>query len=98
MYGRQFDHTHPLVSQITRESLDYLKTQCKDELTKDKSGNPTYGLLVEKDFPRIWDTVIRSEQIRNPDGLFTNTFYHHHQILSLSPFKNAVRLVGKAAT
>lgn len=68
-----------------------------DELTKDKSGNPTYGLLVEKDFPRIWDTVIRSEQIRNPDGLFTNTFYHHHQILSLSPFKNAVRLVGKAS-
>lgn len=36
MYGRQFDHTHPLVSQITRESLDYLKTQCKDELSKDK--------------------------------------------------------------
>lgn len=67
-----------------------------DELTKDASGNPTYGLLVDKDFPRIWDTVIRSEQIRNPDGLFTNTFYHHHQILSLSPFKNAVRLVGKA--
>lgn len=67
-----------------------------DDLTKDKSGNPTYGLLVDKDFPRIWDTVIRSEQIRNPEGLFTNTFYHHHQILSLSPFKNAVRLVGKA--
>lgn len=67
-----------------------------DTLTKDKNGNPTYGLLIEKDFCRIWDTLIRSEQIRNPDGLFTNTFYHHHQILSLSPFKNAVRLVGKA--
>lgn len=67
-----------------------------DELTKDKNGNPTYGLMVEKDFCRIWDTLIRSEQIRNPQGLFTNTFYHHHQILSLSPFKNAVRLVGKA--
>lgn len=36
MYGRQFDHTHPLVSQITRESLDFLKVQCKDELSKDK--------------------------------------------------------------
>lgn len=66
-------------------------------LTKDKSGNPTYGILIEKDFCRIWDTVIRSAQIYNPDGLFTNTFYHHHQILSLSPFKNAVRLVGKAS-
>lgn len=52
----------------------------------------TYGLLIEDDFCRIWDTLIHSEQIRNPDGLFTNTFYHHHQILSLSPFRNAVRL------
>lgn len=57
----------------------------------------TYGLLVEKDFARIWDVVLHSEQIRNPDGLFTNTFYHHHQILSLSPFKNAVRFVAKAS-
>ena len=68
-----------------------------DELTTDKSGRKTLGLLVEKDFIRVWDTLIESEQIRNPQGLFTNTFYHHHQILSLSPFKNAVRLVEKKA-
>lgn len=66
------------------------------ELTTDTSGRKTLGLLVEKDFIRVWDTLVHSEQIRNPDGLFTNTFYHHHQILSLSPFKNAVRLVEKA--
>ena len=66
------------------------------DLTTDASGRKTLALLVEKDFPRIWDTLLHSEQIRNPDGLFTNTFYHHHQILSLSPFKNAVRLVEKA--
>lgn len=58
------------------------------------AGEQVYGLLIEKDFCRIWDTLLHSEQIRNPDGLFTNTFYHHHQILSLSPFKNAVKLVG----
>lgn len=67
-----------------------------DTLTTDKAGAPTYALLLEKDFFRIWDTLIHSESIRNPDGLFTNYFYHHHQILSLSPFKNAVRFVGKA--
>lgn len=66
------------------------------DLTTDSSGRKTLGLLVEKDFIRVWDTLIHSEQIRNPDGLFTNTFYHHHQILSLSPFKNAVRLVEEA--
>ena len=63
-----------------------------DEMTK-VDERKVYGLLIEKDFCRIWDTLVHSEQIRNPDGLFTNTFYHHHQILSLSPFKNAVRLI-----
>lgn len=62
-----------------------------DELTT-KDGKQTYALLIEKDFCRIWDTLIHSEPQRNAQGLFTNYFYHHHQILSLSPFKNAVRL------
>ena len=51
----------------------------------------TYGLLVDKSFFRIWDTLSRMEPQRNAQGLFTNYFYHVHQILSLSTFKNAVR-------
>ncbi len=51
----------------------------------------TYGLLVDKDFFRIWDTLSKMEPQRNAQGLFTNYFYHIHQILSLSPFKNAIR-------
>ena len=65
-----------------------------DELTSDSAGK-TYALLVDSDFSRIWDTLFTTETIRNPQGLFTNYFVHHHQILSLSPFKNAVRFVGK---
>lgn len=53
----------------------------------------TYGLLVDKDFFRIWDTLSHMEPQRNAQGLFTNYFYHVHQILSLSTFKNAVRFV-----
>ena len=56
----------------------------------------TYGLLVDKDFFRVWDTLSRMEPQRNAAGLFTNYFYHVHQILSLSTFKNAVRLTTKA--
>ena len=52
----------------------------------------TYGLLVDKSFFRVWDTLSKMEPQRNAEGLFTNYFYHVHQILSLSPFKNAVRL------
>lgn len=49
----------------------------------------TYGILVDKEFFRIWDTLFHMEPQRNADGLFTNYFLHHHQILSLSMFKNA---------
>lgn len=51
----------------------------------------TYGLLLDKDWFRIWDTLSKMEPQRNAQGLFTNYFYHVHQILSASTFKNAVR-------
>lgn len=51
----------------------------------------TYGLLVDKDWFRVFDTLMHMETQRNAQGLFTNYFYHHHQILSASTFKNAVR-------
>lgn len=51
----------------------------------------TYGLLVDKDFFRVYDTLSHMEPQRNAEGLYTNYFYHVHQILSLSTFKNAIR-------
>lgn len=35
LYGRHFDHTHSLVSRISRESIDALKEFFADEMTKD---------------------------------------------------------------
>lgn len=57
----------------------------------------TYALLVDEDWFRVYDTLIRMEPCRNADGLFTNYFFHHHQILSASTFKNAVRFVKKSS-
>lgn len=56
----------------------------------------TYALLIDKDFLRIWDTLSHMETQRNAQGLFTNYFYHVHQILSASTFKNAIRFPGAA--
>ena len=56
----------------------------------------TYALLIDRDFLRVFDTLSHMEPQRNAQGLFTNYFYHHHQILSASTFKNAVRF--KAVT
>lgn len=58
----------------------------------------TYGLLVDEEFFRVWDTLSKMEPQRNAQGLFTNYFYHIHQILSLSPFKNAVRFTTAEVT
>lgn len=57
----------------------------------------TYGLLVDKDWFRVWDTLSHMEAQRNADGLFTNYFYHVHQIVSCSPFKTALRFKPTAA-
>jgi len=51
----------------------------------------TYGLLVDKDFLKVFDTLSTMKSQRNEQGLFTNYFYHVHQILSASPFKTAIR-------
>ena len=53
------------------------------------------ALLVDKDFFRVYDTLSHFEPQRNAQGLFTNYFYHVHQILSLSPFKNAVMITAQ---
>lgn len=52
----------------------------------------TYGIIMDRNWFRVWDTLIHMESQRNAQGLFTNHFYHHHQILSCSTFKNAARL------
>lgn len=54
----------------------------------------TYAILCDKDFFRVYDTLSHMEPQRNAQGLFTNYFYHIHQILSLSRFKQAVRFVA----
>lgn len=54
----------------------------------------TYALLIDKDFFRVWDTLSHMEPQRNAQGLFTNYFYHVHQIVSCSPFKTAIEFVN----
>jgi translation initiation factor 5B len=35
LYGRHFDHTDALISRISRESIDALKSHFAEEMTKD---------------------------------------------------------------
>lgn len=56
-----------------------------------------YALLVDEEFFRVWDTLSHMEPQRNADGLFTNYFYHVHQIVSCSPFKTAIKFKAVSA-
>lgn len=56
-----------------------------------------YGLLVDEEWFRVWDTLMDMEPQRNAQGKFTNYFLHVQQIISCSPFKTAVKFVPKSA-
>lgn len=80
--------------EVLAKAFNMGKTDMQVEIVPmDDFGSLTgiYGLLLDKDWFRIWDTLSRMEPQRNAQGLFTNYFYHVHQILSASTFKNAIR-------
>lgn len=46
--------------------------------------------LVDEDFFMVFDNLLQMESIRNPEGLYWNYNLHVWQILSVSPYANAV--------
>ena len=56
----------------------------------------TYGLLIDKDFLKVFDTLSTIEPQRNAKGMFTVYYHQIQQILSCSPFKTAVRFKAVA--
>lgn len=66
-----------------------------DNFGDDDSG--TYAVLCDADWFKVYDTLNEFEELRNPEGLYTNYWLHIWQILSYSKFKNAIRFHKKAA-
>lgn len=86
--------------EVLAKAFNLGKTDIQiDPISMDDFGSMgnCYGILMDKDFLKVWDTLSKMETQRNAQGLFTNYFYHVHQILSASKFKNAVRLVPAEA-
>lgn len=61
-----------------------------DNFGKDDTG--TYALIADKDWFKVYDTLNEFEELKNPEGLYTNYWLHIWQILSYSKFKNIVRI------
>lgn len=73
---------------------DYAKLNIEvvevDNFGDDDTG--TYALICDKDWFKVYDTLNEMEDLRNPEGLYTNYWYHVWQILAYSKFKTAIRL------
>lgn len=48
------------------------------------------AILTTRRFWTIADKLMRMRQLPNPAGLFNNYWWHHHEIVSASPFENAI--------
>lgn len=66
-----------------------------DNFGEDASG--TYAIICDKDWFKVYDTLNDFEELKNPEGLYTNYWLHIWQILSYSKFKNAVRIAKTTA-
>lgn len=66
-----------------------------DNFGSDNSG--TYAVIADKDWFKVYDTLQALEELKNPEGLYTNYWLHIWQILSYSKFKNAVRIAKASA-
>lgn len=56
------------------------------------------ALLTTKEFFIILDQLIDTEVMANPAGLYTNYWFHHHQLISASPFVPAVMFSSEEET
>lgn len=65
-----------------------------DNFGSDNSG--TYALICDKDWFKVYDTLNSFEELKNPEGLYTNYWLHIWQILSYSKFKNAIRIAKES--
>lgn len=52
------------------------------------------AVIVDKEFFQVYDNLYQMETIRNPKGLYWNSFLHVWQTLSTSRFANAVAFVS----
>lgn len=56
------------------------------------------AVIVDDAYFQIYDRLITMEDIRNPDGLYTNAFLHCWKIYSVSPYAPAATFTSETAS
>lgn len=56
------------------------------------------AMITTREFFIIADQLMDMEQINNPAGIYNNFFWHHHELISASPFVPAILFSNTEAT
>lgn len=83
--------TYDANGNVTSASLKGITTEQLVELGE------IPAVIIDDDFLQIYDRLITMEDIRNPDGLYTNAFLHCWKIISVSPFAPAATFSDSVA-
>jgi hypothetical protein len=83
--------TYDANGNVTSASLKGITTEQLVELSE------IPAVIIDDDFLQIYDRLITMEDIRNPDGLYTNAFLHCWKIISVSPFAPAATFSDSVA-
>lgn len=83
--------TYDANGNVTSAALKGITTEQLVELSE------IPAVIIDDDFLQIYDRLITMEDIRNPDGLYTNAFLHCWKIISVSPFAPAATFSDSVA-
>lgn len=56
-----------------------------------------YAIMCDKNWWKVWDNKITTQNIYNTEGLYSNTTFHHWATYHYSPFENAIIFTTNAS-
>lgn len=73
--------------------LDELPTKVCTSIGQDGQEKKVFGILVDKEFLQVRDTIYQTESFRNADKMITNIFSHKQGVMAECLFANMVVFV-----
>lgn len=88
-----------LCSDIVYDSDGYVTSAALKNISSDdlEMLDSIPAVLIDDAFMQIYDRLITMEDIRNPDGLYTNAFLHCWKIISVSPYAPAATFTSETS-
>lgn len=89
MFAQAFNVSYAEVPTRVIE-VDELPSKVCSVIGIDGEVQEVYGILVDKNFIQVYDTIVRMKDFDNANGLFQNMFLHKQGIMNTCLFSNLV--------